>query len=126
MKVSKLEVNLTVLLIGEEQGKVLVKVQRVVESTIVVTGLYSTHQFLQLSPSYQSHQSPHGCSHSSQHVNSVQSVNSYYCDLCECVLKMSSIVKEHMERVHSSQLMKPLVAAAGALLAWKCKYPKFE
>jgi len=32
---------------------------------------------------------------------------------------MSSIVKEHLARVHSSSLMKPLVAAAGALVAWK-------
>ena len=91
------------------------------EST-VVTGLYSTYQFLQLSLCYQSHQSPHGWCHRSKHVNSVYIVNSYPCDLCECVLKMSSIVKEHVEKVHSSLLMKPLVAAAGALLAWKCKY----
>ena len=72
--------------------------------------------------SHQSYyQSTHG--YSVKHVNSVYSVNSYYCELCECGVKMASILKEHMEKVHSSHLMKPLMAAAGAVLAWKCKYP---
>merc|ERR1712142_250009 len=63
------------------------------------------------------YQSTHG--YSIKHVNSVYSVNSYYCELCECGVKMASILKEHMEKEHSSHLMKPLMAAAGAVLAWK-------